>query len=941
VPVSGTKSGRGDLVLPQAEVDAFGARLETPEYKKNERDYKFAVHLVLSRVLSPDRLSATDFPALLGEFFERKLDLDQLGFTETERTFIDEAVAPGGVTSKFTNLCSGGFGVNSFIWIPGAIRDGLGEEIRKTFTDLVTSDESVAERVDRFRSALVAIQQKAEQLDSWHENWKVRLPSLPFTAALLMAVDPQRFSPYLKKSLRPSYEEYIGEWPSGTMGEIYEQVVGFVGDVRDALKRQGAPVADLIDAQSFLFLRETLRASRAWMFQANPRYWDIAAAVQELSEMNWTVAQHENLIKTGDRVYIWRSGSDGGVVAAGTILTDPAVLPNQEGEEFIRDPDKFAGEQLRVRLDIGKVLSPPLLRSTLLGHPVLKDLRVLHFANATNFKVTLAQDQALQNMIGAETMTLAERIEQWRDETGYPSDKDTERIAQRETLAEALSGETLDAVIADPEQFELLQFGMFAHNAYGGPGPQSIVHKHLNTGPEAKRRLAHAMRHLIYDTDEPDMVRLDDVLLSDEWRAPGFGESLATKALAVVYPDKWLPLFQTEGVMGKRILMRSPELGIAEVPDLDEMTLGEKIKWCNDALRSVLDPYLEDDPWGQMQFLYWLRDQQPKPEAESSLAKLAAELYVDSAWLEEVVELLGEKGQIIFQGPPGTGKTFVARRLAQHFEELGGGKEIVQFHPSYAYEDFVEGYRPRLLNNQPGFELVEGPLKRLARRAKADKEHKYILVIDELNRGNVAKVFGELYYLLEYRDDRIRLQYAEEAGEEDEDAKFDLPQNLWIIATMNTADRSIALMDAALRRRFYFVDFYTDQPPVSELLERWLKDHDLWTEFGYLRGVLEEANKRLVDREAAVGPSYFLLKDSTQLSEPRVERIWNHAVLPYLEEQLIGELERRKEFQLAALRKALSATPAQGDADAEEASSVEADGAGTGAVPPQTPAEAS
>ena len=198
--------------------------------------------------------------------------------------------------------------------------------------------------------------------------------------------------------------------------------------------------------------------------------------------------------------------------------------------------------------------------------------------------------------------------------------------------------------------------------------------------------------------------------------------------------------------MGKRALMKAPELGITEVADLDELTVGERIVSTNDALRTVLDPHLGNDPWGQGQFLYWLRDEHAQEGPGVSLADLADELLVEPAWLEEVVELLEEKGQVIFQGPPGTGKTFVARRLARFYEELGGGGEIVQFHPSYAYEDFVEGYRPRLLNNQPGFELVEGPLKRLARRAELDKDHVYVLVIDELNRGNVAKVFGELYY---------------------------------------------------------------------------------------------------------------------------------------------------------------------------------------------------
>jgi 5-methylcytosine-specific restriction protein B len=542
------------------------------------------------------------------------------------------------------------------------------------------------------------------------------------------------------------------------------------------------------------------------------------------------------------------------------------------------------------------------------------------FRNQLGKHLPELQDFTTETQGGTQTMTLEERIQQWRDETDYPREGDRKRQEQRVKLAAALSSKNLEEVVADPEQFDLLNFGQFAANAYGGPGPQAHVHRYVNTGPEAKRRLAEAMNHLIYDTEEPETSRLDDVILSDDWRVPGFGESLSTKALAVAYPDEWLPLFKTEGPMGKRVLMKSPELDITEPDDLDERTVGQRIKWSNDALRTVLDPYFGNDPLGQSMFLYWLRDQQ-QPESEEALATVAQELYLDPPWLTEVVELLKEKKQIIFQGPPGTGKTYVARRLAQHFEELGGGKEIVQFHPSYAYEDFVEGYRPRLVGDQPGFELVEGPLRRLARTAEKDPDHIYVLVIDELNRGNVAKVFGELYYLLEYRGDRIQLQYSDESGDESEDAKFRLPKNLWIIATTNTADRSIALMDSALRRRFYFIDYYPDKEPVSELLERWLKDHDLWSEFGWLRDLLFEANRRLGEREAAIGPSHFLLKDPSEVTDERVERIWNHAVLPYLEEQLLGEPERRKEFELSSLRKALEAPKSGAAATPETAES--------------------
>jgi hypothetical protein len=643
---------------------------------------------------------------------------------------------------------------------------------------------------------------------------------------------------------------------------------------------------------------------RAFIFQANPAYYDIAGAVRDLDEMNWSVKQSPKQVHAGDRVYIWESGSAAGVIAEGTILTDPAPMSEQEGPQFIRDPSKFEGEGLRVRLSIDRPLDPPLSKASMQAHPVLKDLGIIKFANSTNYKLKGEEDAALQEMIdgaAAPPAPLEELIERWREEAGYPTERDLTKKAQREALSAALTEENLERVIADPEEFDILKFGRLASTAYGGAGNQATAQKHINEGPEAKLRVAEALRHLLFDEGEL-RVRLDDVILSEEWHPTGFGEGLATKSLAVVDPGRWLPLYQHSGAKGKLRLIESPELGIAVPEDLEERSLGGRIEWTNDRLREVMEPHLPGDPWGQMVFLYWLREgHSPAVGGTSTLASLAEELLVEEEWLGEVIGLLEEKRQVIFQGPPGTGKTFVARRLGRYFEEQGGGTETVQFHPSYSYEDFVEGYRPTVIGGQPGFELVTGPLKRMAMRAEADPDHRYLLIIDELNRGNVAKVFGELYFLLEYRSERIRLQYADPDGEDSESSRFALPKNLWIIATMNTADRSIALMDGALRRRFYFVDYYPDRPPVEGLLDRWLERHGL-KELGWISGVLDAANAKLDDAEAAVGPSHFLLRDPADLDEERIERIWRHAVLPYLQERLIGEPQRLDEFRLEALR---------------------------------------
>ena len=243
---------------------------------------------------------------------------------------------------------------------------------------------------------------------------------------------------------------------------------------------------------------------------------------------------------------------------------------------------------------------------------------------------------------------------------------------------------------------------------------------------------------------------------------------------------------------------------------------------------------------------------EPPPPDLNALAK---ELYLTGGFLEEINALLEEKRQVIFQGPPGTGKTYAARAIARHLARREDRVTLVQFHPSYAYEDFIQGYRPTLQGGTAGFELRDGPLLRAAEQAKKEPGAKHFLIVDEINRGHLAKVFGELYFLLEYRDEAMRLQYSDEA--------FSVPPNLYIIGTMNTADRSIALVDLALRRRFAFVRFDTGEKPVKGLLRRWLKANEP-PAMERLADVVEWANALLNDRDAAVGPSYFMKKEMTE-----------------------------------------------------------------------------
>ncbi|MER7109309.1 DUF4357 domain-containing protein [Streptomyces sp. NPDC000229] len=299
----------------------------------------------------------------------------------------------------------------------------------------------------------------------------------------------------------------------------------------------------------------------------------------------------------------------------------------------------------------------------------------------------------------------------------------------------------------------------------------------------------------------------------------------------------------------------------------------------------------------------------PEPTDE-----LASELLVhDTAWLREVRDLLWDDRQLVLYGPPGTGKTYLALKLA---EFLGGGPEqvkLVQFHPSYAYEDFFEGFRPQEdpETREVAFRLTAGPLRELADLAsrEGNRHIPHFMIIDEINRANLAKVFGELYFLLEYRNKSVRLTYS---GDD-----FALPPNLFVIGTMNTADRSIALVDAAMRRRFAFVELSPRTEPTQGLLRRWLASRGMDGEPAEL---LDALNSRIDDADFRIGPSYLMKRGVYR--DGGLERTWRTKILPLLEEHHYGEdVDVEKRYGLAALRASLPAGPTR-----TSAPSVAADG---------------
>ncbi|WP_299294537.1 AAA family ATPase [uncultured Mobiluncus sp.] len=263
-----------------------------------------------------------------------------------------------------------------------------------------------------------------------------------------------------------------------------------------------------------------------------------------------------------------------------------------------------------------------------------------------------------------------------------------------------------------------------------------------------------------------------------------------------------------------------------------------------------------------------------------------AEVYLDTQEYEDLRGILGWKKNIILQGPPGVGKTFAARRLAYSMMGTRDSSrvELVQFHQSYSYEDFVMGYKP----DGSGFALKDGVFKRFCDLARIDSDNEYYFIIDEINRGNLSQIFGELLVLLEAdkRDKPATLAYTDEP--------FSVPGNLYVIGMMNTADRSLALIDYALRRRFSFFEM---KPAFASQGFQQYQSSLANENFNTVVRAITELNQDITGDPAlgkgfCIGHSYLCGTSKDKIKDEWLRAVLRYDIIPLLEEYWFDEPEK-------------------------------------------------
>ena len=282
-------------------------------------------------------------------------------------------------------------------------------------------------------------------------------------------------------------------------------------------------------------------------------------------------------------------------------------------------------------------------------------------------------------------------------------------------------------------------------------------------------------------------------------------------------------------------------------------------------------------------------------EQEITYQEYTVENFLDDVYMPEedytrLVGLLRNKKNIILQGAPGVGKTYAANRLAY---SMMGVKDVervmmVQFHQSYSYEDFIMGFRP----SATGFELRKGAFYNFCKKAEKDSDNEYFFIIDEINRGNLSKIFGELFMLIENdnRGNALQLLYSDE--------KFAVPKNVYIIGMMNTADRSLAMLDYALRRRFAFFNIKPgfETPGFSEY--RKALDNE---KFNKLISCVESLNREISDDESlgegfCIGHSYFCNLQPDTIDDSWLYGVVEYELIPLLKEYWFDEPMKVKDW---------------------------------------------
>ena len=690
--------------------------------------------------------------------------------------------------------------------------------------------------------------------------------------------------------------------------------------VYDAKNSNGIPKAILGKNNYLKFLKEKFeyKTPNYWIFQGNPKVYDFETGLRHKILTDWTVSAHKNKIKIGDKIILWITGSEAGCYALAEVTYNPRTKTKSANDYLWKEEDK---NELKAGLKIThNFVDTPILKESIAELEEFKDFKAGN--QGSNFSATEEEFETLLNWHPNSTKNTFQKTRAKLDTSIFDEYIDFVRSIinslglkpQDSRIVYSVRGSSLNFTIGqkycinvytskNKESFGIISTRKISDNneEYAGKTPQTYYNyvSKLDFNKDEQKTIIEAIKAVLkktiksgyYKSNDADFEnylfgiesinkkenRMTEAINQILYGPPGTGKTFYFKkqlfdkytiSETAVSEEKYFENIVSECTWFQVISMALIELGKSKVSDII------KNRWVLQKTEMSNAKSIRPIVWGQLQYHTLESCKFVNLSSKSNITVFTKD--ADSYWeisendakeqIPEVYELI-EKVTNFIPNPDIEIKNY----------------EFITFHQSYSYEDFIEGIKPVMSESETsgdsaiGYQIQDGVFKKLCLKATKNPSERYAIFIDEINRGNVSAIFGELITLIE-QDKRqgeaneisVQLPYSK--------ALFSVPANIDIYGTMNTADRSVEALDTALRRRFSFLEMMPD-PSL-------LKDNEV--EGMNLKEVLNTINDRieiLIDRDHTIGHSYFMNIKTTEA----LRLAFKDKIVPLLQEYFYGD----------------------------------------------------
>jgi len=798
------------------------------------------------------------------------------------------------------------------------------EELRQLFINLFDETKDLTERVKSFNKDTLKIYRELGETLQHHQDERSIATYLTFH-------DSEKYTFY-KSSFYKKYCKLIGV-KEAKKNEKYTHYLTLIDEL---IENYITPDNELIEqvknfipeyyngtnhkllAQDILFqMLDKKEEINYWIFQGNPKVFDFETALRENILTDWTVSAHKDKIKVGDKVILWITGSKSGCYALAEVTSEPHNKTSSPDDHLWKGNDK---SELKADIKVTtNLVDNPISKNEIDTNAELKNLKVGN--QGTNFSATEIEYETILRLIGSKSsFSLTKDKFQFKIFENYIKflrkiNSELGLMPNDERVVYSVRDNRMNFTVGQRYSFNLYLndsrgiYGVISKEKlldssepYDGNPPQPFYNYYTDFEPSNKvwnsiteaikdelnrttksgfiRHNNSEFENYVFELSKESVVNNNNMKLSLNtilYGPPGTGKTHILK-------NQYMDMFTTSESSITRqdflkdiiqncswwqvIALAVLELGKTKVADIfNHEYVQVKAQLSNS---TTVTPTI----WGQLQS-HTVEDcehvkvsRRMPPMIFNKTEKSEWEILQNEVE-EQSPELLELKSKIEnFESVPN-------KRIERY--------EFLTFHQSYSYEDFIEGIKPELAEIDVSYKIEEGVFQKMCNRARNDSSNNYAIFIDEINRGNISSIFGELITLIE--DDKREGKPNEIKATLPYSKKhFSVPNNLYIIGTMNTADRSVEALDTALRRRFSFIEMN----PEPEKLNT-----DQFKCVGIdLEALLKAINARiekLLDKEYCIGHSYFMTITNRKEPLEEMKTIFQNKILPLLQEYFYGD----------------------------------------------------